>query len=49
MVADREVFYILDQPPPVIVECMSRSEHFYGIESSLTWMGLWNLLHVYIA
>ena len=33
MVADCEVFEIPDQPPPVIVECMSRSGHFYGIES----------------
>ena len=33
MVADCEVFQILDQPPPVIVESMSQSEHFYGIES----------------
>ena len=33
MIADREVFYIPDQPPPVIVECMSRSGHFHGIES----------------
>ena len=33
MVADLEVFQILDQPPPVIVECMSQSDHFYGIES----------------
>ena len=33
MVADREVFQIRDQPPPVIVESMSQSEHLYGIES----------------
>ena len=30
---DREVFEIPDQPPPVSVECMSQSEHLYGIES----------------
>ena len=33
MVVDCEVFKIPDQPPPVIVECMSQSEHLYGIES----------------
>ena len=33
MVADREVVQIRDQPPPVIVESMSQSEHLYGIES----------------
>ena len=27
MVEDCEVFKIPDQPPPVIVECMSQSEH----------------------
>ena len=33
MVSDSEVFQIRDQPPPVIVECMSQSELFYGISS----------------
>ena len=37
MASDSEVFQIHDQPPPVIVECMSQSELFYGIPSlSLT-------------
>ena len=26
MVSDSEVFQVRDQPPPVIVECMSQSE-----------------------
>ena len=31
MVSDSEVFQVRDQPPPVIVECMSQRELFYGI------------------
>ena len=47
MVPDSEVFQVRDQPPPVIVECMSQSELFYGIPSMPHSIdGLWNLLHV---
>ena len=31
MVSDSEVFQVRDQPPPVIVGCMSQSELFYEI------------------